>query len=349
MTLDAGHNDNTEETGAVKLSASAAFKTLEARYPPGSTGAFDRLQQGFHKFIAGTSLPAHWLYPIKKTTKQETPDPQHDLTQKAGLANRACSETIKLEIVSHCWNYSHFLAFQLGSLIANPPPDNLPVTVTIFYSPEDCGTLKLLQRIDSINVANVTWNWQSLPAPYLFRRSIGRNLAARNTSADWVWFTDCDETFQKGCLESLHKALQQTEATLVYPALEHRTAPLENSVFEIDYSSQSWLETICQLPLEQFHVSKMSRATGPLQISRGNVVRELGYCDSVSCFQKPETQFAKAHEDRVFRWLLGSQGTAMDIDGVYRIQHRVKGRHENSSVSRIREKLRHARYRRAQS
>jgi len=349
MTFDVDHNDNAVETGALNLSASSAFTTLEARYPPGSTGAFDRLQQGFHKFIAGTSVPAHWLYPTKKTTEQGASKPLLAADQKAGIATNTSSEVIKLEIVSHCWNYSHFLAFQLGSLIANPPPDNLPVTATIFYSPEDNDTLKLLQRIDSISVANVTWNWQSLPAPYLFRRSIGRNLAAKHTSADWVWFTDCDETFQKGCLESLYRALQQSDAPLVYPAVEHRTAPLENSVFEIDYGNKNWLETICRLPLEQFHVSKMSRATGPLQISRGDVVRELGYCDSVSCFQKPENQFAKAHEDRVFRWLLGSQGSALDIDGVYRIQHRVKGRHENSSASRIREKIRHARYRRAQN
>ena len=334
MTFEKSH---TNAAATDKLNSSTDFKTLKDNYPPGSTGVLDRLQQGFHKFIAGTSVPAHWMYPQKESSEKNNTD----------IKNSRSNDVIKLEIVSHCWNYSHFLAFQLGSLISNPPPANLPVTVTIFYATEDSNTVKLLQRIESINVANVTWNWQSLPTPYLFRRSIGRNLAAKHTSADWVWFTDCDETFQKGCFTSLHKALQQSDAALVYPETEHRTAPLENSVFEIDYENENWLDSICQLPLDEFHVSKMTRATGPLQISRGDVVRTLGYCDSVSCFQKPEMQFAKAHEDRVFRWLLGSQGTAMDIEGVYRIQHRVKGRHENSSLSQTREKLRHARYRRA--
>ena len=339
MTVDPGDNNNSaaSRSNAINLSASSAFSTLKHNYPPGSTGTLDRLQQGFHKFIAGTSIPPHWIYP-KKKAKQARPD---------ATANTGNNEVIKLEIVSHCWNYSHFLAFQLGSLIANPPPENLALTVTIFYAAEDSDTVKLLKRIENISVSNVTWNWQALPPPYLFRRSIGRNLAAKHTSADWVWFTDCDETFQNGCLQSLNKVLRQSDAALVYPAVEHRTAPLENSVFEIDYDNQNWLQAICQLPLDQFHISKMSRATGPLQISRGDVVRELGYCDSVSCFQKPEVQFAKAHEDRVFRWLLATQGTALDIEGVYRIQHRVKGRHENSPVSGIREKLRHARYRRA--
>lgn len=321
----------------VNLQASHAFKTLESDCPPGSLCATDSLQQGFHKFIAGTSVPAHWIYPKKQAAG----------THDTDRSNTTSSNVIKLEIVSHCWKYCHFLAFQLGSLIANPPPACLPVTMTVFYATEDSDTVKLLQRIKKISVANVTWNWQTLPAPYLFRRSIGRNLAAKNTSADWVWFTDCDETFQMGCLESLHKGLMHSDAELIYPAVEHRTAPLETAVFEVDYDDENWLETICQLPLEQFHVSKMSRATGPLQIARADVVRDIGYCDSVACFQKPESHFAKAHEDRVFRWLMGTQGTALDIEGVYRIQHREKGRHQNSTHAGIREKIRHARYRRA--
>jgi len=320
-----------------ELQASTAFRKLVSDCPPGSVCAQDRMQQALHKFVAGISLPAHWFYPKKPTVD----------IQSASNINTNASDVIKLEIVSHCWKYCNFLAFQLGSLIANPPPASLPVKMTVFYAIEDSDTLKLLQKIKIISVPNVTWNWQPLPAPYLFRRSIGRNLAAKNTSADWVWFTDCDETFQEGCLESLYKALRQCDSELVYPAKEHRTAPLETAVFDVDYNNENWLETICQLPLEQFHVSKMSRATGPLQIARADVMRDLGYCDRVSCFQKPETHFAKAHEDRVFRWLMGTQGTALDIAGVYRIQHREKGRHQNSAHARVREVIRHARYNRA--
>src|SRR5688500_1030991 len=42
---------------------------------------------------------------------------------------------LQLEIVSHCWNYDHLLAYQLTSLVKHPPA-RLSVTMTVFYTPE---------------------------------------------------------------------------------------------------------------------------------------------------------------------------------------------------------------------
>ena len=91
----------------------------------------------------------------------------------------------------------------------------------------------------------------------------------------------------------------------------------------------------------------MTRATGPLQITRGDIARHFGNCDTVSCYQYPEDSWAKAHEDRIFRWLLGTKGTAIDVPGDYRIQHARKGRQSSGSViGKLRQYFRHRRYRR---
>ncbi|MCA9201579.1 MAG: hypothetical protein KDA59_00945, partial [Planctomycetales bacterium] len=43
---------------------------------------------------------------------------------------------LKLEVVSHCWKYAHFLAYQLSSLVLYPPKD-LSVRMTVFYCEDD--------------------------------------------------------------------------------------------------------------------------------------------------------------------------------------------------------------------
>jgi hypothetical protein len=101
----------------------------------------------------------------------------------------AATGDLKIEIVSHCWNYSHMLVRQLSSLVLFPPA-RAAVTMTVFYSEEDTATVRLLETFASKEIPGVTWNWCALPKEQLFRRSIGRNQAALRTDADWVWFTD---------------------------------------------------------------------------------------------------------------------------------------------------------------
>jgi len=329
--LDA--NSSEQQPSPVSLLDSKSFKDLYARHPENSVGWHDRIYQWLHKIVAGTPLPAKWIYP--------------ELRQLADTIDTdQAKDSMHLEIVSHCWNYSDYLAYQLGSLLANPPPPRLHITMTVFFASEDRPTTALLKRLEQKDVSNITWNWQVLPAPYLFRRSIGRNLAALHTQADWIWFTDCDETFQAGCLSGLYETLAACREPLVFPLTEHRTEPMESSELEVNYDSD-WVSAISNLPLDEFHANTMTRATGPLQITHGDVARKFGYCKDVDCFQKPEVHFAKAHEDRIFRWLLNTNGTGVDIPGVFRIQHREKGREKNARwLSSIRESLRHARYKR---
>jgi len=120
----------------------------------------------------------------------------------------------------------------------------------------------------------------------LFRRAIGRNQAALQSTADWVWFTDCDVVFQQGCIDALNAALQSRQDALVFPCAEQRTDIYTDS----DLVSQNALEKIELLQAsDDLFISKtVTRATGPLQITHGDVARNNGYCRDVAFYQRPE-------------------------------------------------------------
>ena len=332
------------------------------RYPAGLRPSTLKTRQVIFKLLAGSPIPAHWIYReygalqtpslIDNSDNGEARDQKISDSESSDNENNPDANTettLSLEIVSHCWKYTNYLAFQLGSLLSNPPPAGLQLTMTVFFSTEDKATTALLKQVGALSIPGIQWNWQELPPTYLFRRTIGRNFAAKSSKADWVWFTDCDETFQQGCLASLCTQLPDCPEHLVFPQTEYRTAPLDDEELRVDLKADDWREKLAALPLE-FHGSRMTRATGPLQITRGDIARQFGYCDAVSCYQYPEDSWAKAHEDRVFRWLLGTNGTAIDIPGVYRIQHTRKGRQSSNTVlGKLRQHFRHRRYRRVKN
>lgn len=268
----------------------------------------DPLRGRFLRFAASGWVPARWYQPSLPPCRPTT-------------------GRLQLEIVSHCWNYAHLLIHQLSSL-ANFPPTQIDVTMTVFYNREDTRTARLLDWFAEQSVANVRWNWRELPKAALFRRAIGRNLAALETKADWVWFTDCDLLFQQGCLDTLAGALQGRTDRLVYPKVERCTSLLANDdpLMSVD-TDRPAMVAINTETFEEFH---RTRATGPLQIAHGDVARSAGYCAALDYYQRPSNTWCKTYEDRAFRWLLGTQGTPLDIPGVFRIRHVHKGRYTGS-------------------
>lgn len=277
----------------------------------------------FYKLAASGLLPARWFAP--------------DLPRQEQREARVGA--LQIEIVSHCWQYSHLLVYQLSSLILNPPRD-VSVVMTVFHAPQDQHTVELLAFIAGHKVPNVTWNWQPLTPQQLFRRSIGRNQAALASSADWVWFTDCDLVFAPGCLDALGAALQGRQDALVYPRQEQVTTLLRADDPLLSADAQ-W--SVREVGTSEFYSRDISRATGPLQITHGDVARAVGYCRDTPFFQRPEESFAKCHEDRVFRWLLGTQGTPIDLPGVCRIRHAEKGRYKKGAEAHVRGGLRQLR------
>ena len=240
----------------------------------------------------------------------------------------ARSGHLSLEIVTHCWNYDFLLAYQLSSLV-NHPPRRLSVTMTVFYTPEDEGTAGMLEFFGAKTIDGVKWNWQPLEKSKLLRRSIGRNMAAHATDADWVWFTDCDVIFHEGCLDTLGDRLQGRRDPIVHPQQEHCTPLLLHSDPMLTLAAGA--PQVVEIDPSRFVVTRtLSQATGPLQITHGDVARAFGYCDALAPYQKPTDRWRKCYEDRAFRWLLRTAGVAVDVPGVYRIRHASKGRYAGS-------------------
>lgn len=266
-----------------------------------------------------SKLPAKWFF---------------DAPADLGAFNLPADRKARIEIVSHCWNYAIFLHYQLSSLVEHAV-SRADVVVTVFYSKEDADTQRVLDFFSGQKIDYLTWNFVALEKEYLFRRSIGRNMAAKSTTADWIWFTDCDSIFNQGCLDSLLASLDGHRGALVYPSTEYRTDALGEGT--VSYYNQ--LPAIIKLVSSgdlTFFPTSISRATGPLQITRGDVARQIGYCDSVSIYQKPALSWCKCVEDRIFRWIIGSSGESVDISNVCRIQHKEKGRYEAGNIKGIR-------------
>lgn len=282
---------------------------------------YDKFLSFFFRFAASGYIPASWF-------RASIPD-KNTRIKKVGMLN--------IEIVSHCWRYSNMLTYQLSSLVVNPPT-KAHITMSVFYSKEDKETCDLLAYFQTLTPPNVTWNWQAIPKEKLFRRAIGRNYAAKNTKADWVWFTDCDIIFHENCIDSLSEQLQGRNDILCYPRQERATEMLssDNPILEAGWSPQ-----VMDINVNEFKVFTRDRAKGEYQIAHGDVARTVGYCERVSIYQTPSDAWCKCYDDRAFRWLLGTQGTPLEVEGAYQIRHVQKGRYKaRSSWSKVRSKIR---------
>lgn len=245
---------------------------------------------------------------------------------------------LQLEIVSHCWNYAHLLIYQLSSLVRNPP-EQVDLTFTLFAAEEDRETQALVHHFMNLKTPGIRWNLCNLPKEHLFRRAIGRNQAALETRADWIWFTDCDVLFGEGCLDRLADALQGLKEPLVFPRQEYCTELLssDSPILRKGHCEPQ----VLAVDTTAFRPHSRSRATGPLQITHGDMARACGYCRDLRYYQQPAASWCKAHEDRAFRWLIGSQGKPVEAPNLYRIRHSDKGRyHGRSWIKSLRSRIR---------
>ena len=281
----------------------------------------DSFKEILFRFAAKGWVPYYWF---NKNL------PSQELLSKAKLP-------VKLEIVSHCWNYSDLLSYQLSSLVKYEF-QHAEVTHTVFYSEEDQATTQLLEFFSSQHKENVTWNFIALPKEQLFRRAIGRNEAAKQSQADWVWFTDCDVVFHEGALDALANELKGRQDVLVYPAKMRVTELLAKDDPLLQQIQQP---AVREVDMEKFTDRTFSRATGPIQIVHGDVARACGYCDDLEVYQKAMPRWAKCYDDRAFRWLINSQGVPINVPNVLFIRHAEKGRYQqDSKISLIRKNIR---------
>lgn len=288
------------------------------------SGLIDFLQGFFFRFAASGYLPPSWFRKV---------DP-------ADVDKARRTDKLSLEIVSHCWQYAHFLSYQLSSLVQYPV-GKLDVTMTVFYAEEDEKVKAVLDFFSAKEVPNVTWNWRLLPKDKLFRRSIGRNLACKQTRSDWIWLTDCDIIFHEGCLDALGDELQGRDDVLVFPLIGLGTPLYEDDAEVLEKGRQG--PAILEIPLDQFtpYGPPRKKAKGPYQILHGDIARACGYCADIGLYQRPSDRWRKTYEDRAFRWVIGSQGVPVDVPGACQIRHVAKGRYKKGSTfSRIRTTIR---------
>lgn len=269
----------------------------------------------FFRLAASGAVPASWFRSV---------DPANvELARRTGK--------LSLEIVSHCWRYSHFLNYQLSSIVKYPT-DGFDITMTVFYAEEDEAVAAVLDYFGQMDVPGVTWNWRPLGKERLFRRSIGRNLAAKGTACDWIWFTDCDILFHEGCLDALAERLQGRDDALVFPVIGLGTALLDEDDPILAAGRQG--PRLLEIPLSAFtpYGGERDKAKGPHQITHGDMARAMGYCETIGLYQTPAERWRKTYEDRAFRWLIGTHGTPIDVPAVCQIRHIAKGRYKKDSI-----------------
>lgn len=231
---------------------------------------------------------------------------------------------MKLEVVSHCWNYARLLTYQLSSLVLYPPK-SIDVTMTVFFEKADRRTCEVLAYFGGISIDHVKWNFRNLEKPQLFRRAIGRNIAALETEADWVFYTDCDQAFRENCLDSFANLMSlPTDKPLVFPRYVYCSDDINPDNQILTSADQG--PKVLDIDPSSFRPILHTRAIGGVQIARADVLHRIGYCKNVAKFMKPASKFGRTKEDVVFRKLMGTQGEPMDIPNLYRIEHKQKGR-----------------------
>lgn len=235
----------------------------------------------------------------------------------------------QFEIVCHCWRYDRSLTYQLSSLLLFPPQVST-VGMTVFYCAEDEATSCVVEFFHALRTENIAWNFCSLPREQLFRRAYGRNLAALNTRADWIWFADADFCWRESCLDDLASVLSACDADLVFPRVVQ--ASRSHEVGERSLRLVEDGPKVVDVDPTDFCPQFFNRATGGLQITRGDVVRKKGYCNGKPWLNTPPPMFGGFNDDVVYRRTLGTRGTPIDVPHVYRIRH-YPGPHRRSTPS----------------
>lgn len=238
----------------------------------------------------------------------------------------------RIEIVTHCWagkfeHYARCFQYQVSSLVLNPP-QNCNVSLCLCYDPNDVVQKTLGKVRNWLDESKPGLAVLKLPIRQLGRRAIGRNIVAKQTPADLVWFTDCDHVFRDGVLDRLAEFEWPEGASMIYPKqiMIHR----DHTTGDQAIARMNGSEPLDVDPSE-FVPKRYNRAIGGVQIVRGEFAREYGYLDG-SRWQSPlhRDTFVSCRCDRAYRKFCKQHGPIVPIDlpGVYRIRHTQTTHHE---------------------
>lgn len=234
-----------------------------------------------------------------------------------------------LEIVSHCWRYWRCLTYQASGLFLHPPTVDHQVTLHVFIADEDGPTQRRVDQLAKLPwPANVQLQISRLPATNLFRRAIGRNLAALNTTADAVWFADCDYVIFGTSVGDVASVIRCTQEPFLFPkaVLE---LPRDRSEALIAQAS-TWTGPI-DVPRDNLKARSYRRAIGGIQIVVGDVCRKLGYLDKCERWQRPARRWQRCFDDVAFRRHLTAKrvhAKGVAIRDVHRLMHQQRDKRD---------------------
>lgn len=239
-----------------------------------------------------------------------------------------------IEIVSHCWAgqleiYAHLLRLQLSSLLGRSQ-HQCSVTMTVIYNPNDTETVRVVEWARRVmELKEINFNPIPTSKKCLFQRSIGRNFAALATTADVVWFADCDYLFEGECLDvAISQALQYPK-TIIYPSTVIANISHAHGDALINKSA-SRSSPLVDFDAADFQPTSYGKAIGGIQIITGDWCRSLGYLKDTKwtkAMKDTSRGFSDTRCDVRFRKTVGVT-KEVEIPGVYRVRHSRCGRRE---------------------
>jgi hypothetical protein len=174
---------------------------------------------------------------------------------------------------------------------------------------------------------NVSIVVNQLPHAELFRRSIGRNMAAIQCETDVCWFTDADVLFGEGCLDAVVTAVNPDDP-LCSPARLAKTVDRATADRMVERERSNPLPHMTSKEFSPPY--KVKRAIGALQVVGGNIARQSGYLKD-SRFARPVSTskgFRRCFEDIRYRKQFTSAGRIrrIDVPNLCLIWHTFSGR-----------------------
>ena len=236
---------------------------------------------------------------------------------------------MKIKIVTHCYatELPHFAAclkLQLASISINGGHHDIEMNVC--FNKDDIETVKVLRWYESNKAQQHELVTFELPVNKLGRRSIGRNLAAKWSKADIVWFTDVDHCFCNGIFSNLENLEWPEDTTMVYPKtiMIHKNHEIGDALLRTIKERVHYPLPVPLLNVHNFIEKQYNRAIGGVQIVRGEFAYEHGYLDREEKWQRPvKKPFGDFRDDIAYRNFCTKYGSIMSVDlpGVYRIRH----------------------------
>jgi hypothetical protein len=224
------------------------------------------------------------------------------------------------QIVVHCNRYGRLLAYQLSSLILHNP-ENHNIKYTLFWDRRDGYVRDVVEYFSPILSSNgITFDSQNQGIGLLRNRGYGRNLAAKSNTADWVWFADCDYTFNTPVWYDLERGSNENPgARFIKPRYVRETSWEKGD----ELIQQMDELAVRQSPVMSVALEYKPIAIGGIQIAFGETLRSCGYCPWIKPRRKRNWDF---RSDIYFRKQPEMQNVAeVNLDGLVRIRHTNKG------------------------